>query len=45
MYVHTIELKLVLTKPGAKQFTLMFSGPSSTESALVKPNKAVLLTE
>ena len=31
--------------PGAKQLTLIFSSPSSTDSALVSPNKAVLLTE
>lgn len=42
---HTAELKLVLIKPGAKQLTLIFSTPNSTDSALVSPNKAVLLTE
>ena len=40
---HTAELNLVLISPGAKQLTLMFSAPSSTDSALVSPNKAVLL--
>ena len=43
--IHTAELKLVLINPGAKQLTLIFSGPSSTDSALVNPNKAVLLME
>ena len=43
--LHTAELRLVLTMLGAIQLTLMFSAPSSTDRVLVKPNKAVLLTE
>ena len=37
--------KCVLISPGAIQFTLILSSPSSLANAIVKPNKAVLLTQ
>lgn len=38
-------MKLVLTRPGARQLTRMFSGAKSCARALVMPKSVVLLTE
>ena len=43
--VLTAADNFVLTRPGATQLTLIFSGAKSLAAALHRPSSAVLLTE